>query len=178
MWLARLAVQVAEATLFSYLYFWLLSMDAAVTDSHAARLFGVTMIVAAPLALAVGNWTDRRNRPIFPLQVCALASCAGLIIMAMAKDLSGALPGYYLFGVASAVFLALHASQTLRFLPRTDRRGRDLGVFNLANTAPSLVMPWLVFALVPHFGFGALLYCLAILSAAAAVVLATLSASR
>ena len=38
-------------------------------------------------------------------------------------------------------------------LPRSDRRGRDLGLFNLTNTVPSLIMPWLTLALVPQFGF-------------------------
>ena len=51
-------------------------------------------------------------------------------------------------------------------LPRPDRRGRDLGLFNLANTVPSLVMPWLAMALVPMFGFPALFLLLAAANAA------------
>lgn len=171
MWLARLAVQVAEATLFAYLFFWLLSLDGSVTDNQTARLFSVIMLVSAPLALLVGRWSDRTDHPIRPLQGCALVSSLGLLGMALAPDLAGAMLAYGLFGLSSAVFLALHSAQTLRILPRADRRGRDLGLFNLANTVPSLVMPWLTMAIVPLAGYPVLFVLLAVLSAAAGLLL-------
>lgn len=171
MWLARLAVQVAEASIFSYLYFWLISLDSAVSDNQTARLFSVVMLLSAPLALAAGRWSDRADRPIVPLQICALVSALGLFAMALAADLGAAMLAYGLFGLASAVFLALHSAQTLRILPRADRRGRDLGLFNLANTGPSLVMPWLAVALVPIFGFPGLFLLLALLAGGASLLL-------
>lgn len=171
MWLARLAIQVAEATLFAYLLFWLLTIDPASTDHGTARLFSLIMLVSAPLALAAGRWSDRANRPMLPLLGCAALSAAGLAAMAVADGLNAARAAYGLFGLASAVFLALHSAQTLRILPRPDRRGRDLGLFNLANTMPSLVMPWLAVALVPLVGFQGLFAMLAVLAAAAALLL-------
>lgn len=175
MWLARLAVQVAEATLFAYLYFWLVGLDPGVSDNQIARLFSAIMLVSAPLALAVGRWSDQADRPIAPLQACALLSALGLVTMAFAPDLVAAMVAYGLFGLASAVFLALHSAQTLRILPRPDRRGRDLGLFNLANTVPSLVMPWLAMALVPMFGFPALFLLLAVLAGIAGLLLRRLT---
>ena len=172
MWLARLCVQVAEATLFAYLFFWLTGLDGSVTDHHTARLFGAIMVLSAPLALLAGRWSDRRDRPIAPLRACAGISALGLLAMALAPGLHAAMLAYGLFGVTSAVFLALHSAQTLRILPRTDRRGRDLGLFNLATTVPSLVMPWLAMALVPLSGFPGLFVLLAVLAAAAALLLA------
>lgn len=172
MWLARLCVQVAEATLFAYLFFWLTGLDGSVTDHHTARLFGAIMVLSAPLALLAGRWSDRRDRPIAPLRVCAGISALGLLAMALAPGLYPAMLAYGLFGVTSAVFLALHSAQTLRILPRQQRRGRDLGLFNLANTVPSLVMPWLAMVLVPLSGFPGLFVLLAVLAAAAALLLA------
>jgi MFS family permease len=164
MWLARLAVQVAEATLFAYLFFWLVSLDPAVSDNQAARLFGVIMVISAPLALGAGRWSDNRDRPLAPLRVCAMLSALGLLAMSLATTLPLAMLAYSLFGLSGAVFLALHSAQTLRFLPRPERRGRDLGLFNLANTLPSLVMPWLAIGLIPLFGFPVLFLLLALLS--------------
>lgn len=175
MWLARLAVQVAEATLFAYLFFWLVNLDPTFTDNEAARLFSAVMLIAAPMALAVGRWSDRNDRPIVPLQASALLSALGLVAMALAPDLPAAVLAYGLFGLSSAVFLSLHSAQTLRILPRPERRGRDLGLFNLANTVPSLVMPWLAVALVPLFGFQALFLLLALLAAASGLLLKTLT---
>jgi MFS family permease len=175
MWLARLAVQVAEATLFTYLYFWLRSLDPDVGSHQAARLFGMVMLGSVPLALGAGRWSDRTGRPILPIGLCALAAAIGLAGMAVSSRIPMAMAAYTLFGLASAVFLALHAAQTLRILPSASRRGRDLGLFNLANTVPSLVMPPLAVSIVPSFGYGGLFACLAVLAAAAAMLLLTQS---
>jgi MFS family permease len=171
MWLARLAVQIAEAALFSYLYFWFRSIDPAMSDNRTARVFSIILLLSAPIALLVGRWADRRNRPLLPLAVCAAISAAGLVGMAMAHSLPTAIGTYALFGFATSVFLALHSAQTLRVLPRPDRRGRDLGLFNLTNTMPSLVMPWFTLALVPYFGFSGLFLLFAVLAAASSLLL-------
>ena len=174
MWLARLAVQIAEATLFAYLLFWLSSLDPLVGENQIARLFSAIMVVSIPVALAAGRWSDRTDRPIAPLLIAALASAAGLLGMALAQGLGSAMLAYAVFGLASAVFLSLHSSQTLRILPRPERRGRDLGLFNLTNTVPSLLMPWMAIVLVPLFGYRALFLILAGLALAAFALLLTL----
>ncbi len=171
MWFARLAVQVAEAALFAYLLFWFRSLDPAIGGNATARVFGSILIVSAPLALIAGRWADRRDRPLLPLIVCTGLSACALTGMALASTLPAAIATYAVFGIASAVFLALHSSQTLRVLPRSDRRGRDLGLFNLTNTLPSLIMPWLALALVPRFGFSALFLVFAVLALLAGAVL-------
>jgi MFS-type transporter involved in bile tolerance (Atg22 family) len=78
---------------------------------------------------------------------------------------------YVLFALATTIFLSLHSAQTLRVLPRPDRRGRDLGFFNLTNTAPSLIMPWLSITMVPVFGYSGLFLLLAMLALGASVIL-------
>lgn len=171
MWLARLAVQIAEAALFAYLYFWFRSIDPAMTDNGTARVFSVILILSAPIALLAGRWADRRALPLLPLVVCAVVSACGLGGMAFAHSLPAAIGMYALFGVASSVFLALHSAQTLRVLPRSDRRGRDLGLFNLTNTLPSLIMPWFALALVPYFGFSGLFLLFAALALVAGALL-------
>jgi hypothetical protein len=98
--------------------------------------------------------------------------------MAFAAGLDTAKASYLVFGVATTVFLSLHSSQTLRILPRSDRRGRDLGIFNLTNTVPSLIMPWLTISLVPGFGFDALFLLLAGLTGIAVLLLATMPRSH
>ena len=178
MWLARLLVQIAEAALFAYLYFWFRSIDPDMQDNEKARLFGMALTLAIPIALASGRWADRKGRPFLPLVVAAAVSSIGMIGMAMATGMDAAKASYLLFGVASTVFLSLHSGQTLRILPRADRRGRDLGIFNLTNTVPSLIMPWLTISLVPGFGFDALFLLLAGLSAVAVLLLATMPRLR
>ncbi|NIJ37153.1 MFS family permease [Sphingopyxis panaciterrae] len=174
MWLARLLVQIAEAALFAYLYFWFRSIDPGMHDNEKARIFGFALTIAVPIALVAGRWADRNDRPFRPLVVSAAVSAAGMLGMAFADGPDLAKTCYLVFGVATTVFLSLHASQTLRILPRAEHRGRDLGIFNLTNTVPSLIMPWLTISLVPGFGFGALFLLLAALTGIAVLLLATM----
>jgi MFS family permease len=177
MWIARFAVQITEATMFAYLFHWLRSLDARTTDNQTAWLFSAVLLVSAPLALIVGNWSDRRESPIRPLAICAMIAALGLVGMMLARHNSEAALGYGVFGVSSALFLALHSAQTMRILPRSDRRGRDLGLFNLTNTTPSLVMPWIAMALIPTIGFQGLFALLAFLAAFAGLILFSVAKS-
>lgn len=173
MWVARLLVQISEAALFAYLFFWFRSIEPTLGDSTTARIFTLAIVIAIPVALITGRWADRNHRPILPLTICAGFTSIGLIVMALSSTPLPAIGGYLLFGLATTVFLSLHTGQTLRILPKPETRGRDLGLFNLTNTTPSLIMPWIVLALVPVFGFPILLGALAFLTLIACVFLAT-----
>ena len=173
MWLARLLVQIAESALFAFLLLWLSGLDGRVTDNSIATIFTIVLIAAVPVAIAAGRWSDRANRPILPLALAAGCAMLGLVGMSLAGNAAGGIAGYVVFGIAAAVFLALHSSQTLRVLPRPEHRGRDLGLFNLTNTVPSLIMPGLVLVLIPSFGFEALFVVLAVLVGSAGLLLAS-----
>ena len=175
MWAARLLVQIAEAALFSFLYLWLRSIDPAVDDHLTARVFSTVLVISAPAALLAGRWADRRRHPFLPLVLCTLVAPVGLVGMALARSVTAGVLSYGVFGFSTSIFLALHSAQTLRTLPDGNRRGRDLGLFNLTNTMPSLVMPWFTLALVPWFGFSGLFTLFAALAVIAALLLAGLS---
>ncbi|MEQ5788548.1 MFS transporter [Erythrobacter sp. NFXS35] len=173
MWLARFLVQVAEGGMFAFLLFWLRSLAPGFPENAAANIFSVVLVCAVPLSLLLGRWSDRHGRPILPLAGCAALCAAGMLVMAGAGTLSLAVAGYVLFAIAAAIFLSLHTSQTLRVLPAPQHRGRDLGLFNLTNTLPAMVMPWLTVLLVPGLGYSALFVLFAGLSLASAVLLAS-----
>ena len=175
MWLARLLIQISEAALFAFLYFWFRSGDPAMTDANVARIFSVILVASVPLALLTGHLADRYGRPFLPLAIGAAISAVGLVLMALSNSLTSAIAGYVVFGIAASTFLSLHTGQTLRILPRAKNRARDLGIFNLTNTSPSLVMPWLAIGLVPAFGFSGLFIALAACAAMAALLIASLS---
>lgn len=172
MWMARLLVQVAEGGMFAFLLYWLRSLSPGYPENGAANIFSAVLVASVPLALLAGRWSDRNGRPIQPLVATAVLCAGGMLVMAAARSLTAAVVGYALFGLSAAVFLSLHASQTLRVLPSPDHRGRDLGLFNLTNTVPGMVMPWLTVLMVPRFGYDALFVVFAGLSLASAVLLA------
>lgn len=171
MWLARFLVQICEATLFAYLYYYLQTIDSSRDASWIARLFGIVACTAVPAALLIGRWSDKRRKPATPLIAAALTLGVALLLLATASTGLEATAAYVLFGLATTIFLSLHSAQTLRVLHRVEHRGRDLGLFNLTNTAPSLIMPWLTVAIVPRFGFSHLFVLLSALPIAAAIIL-------
>ncbi|MEO6255177.1 MAG: MFS transporter, partial [Sphingomicrobium sp.] len=122
------------------------------------------LAAAFPIALLAGRWADRSARPALPLAICAFCSGCGLLGLVMASTAGQATMAYVGFGLATTVFLSLHGGQTMRVLPSAAHRGRDLGLFNLTNTVPSLIMPWLTLILVPQRGFPALFAVLALLA--------------
>lgn len=172
MWAARLLVQVAEGGMFAFLLYWLRSIAPGFPENAAANVFSLVLVCSVPLSLWLGRWSDRHTRPVRPLVGSALLCAVGLLVMAAAQTLTQAIAGYVLFGLAAAIFLALHASQTLRVLPAPQNRGRDLGLFNLTNTVPGMVMPWLTMLLVPRFGYSGLFVLFACLALASAAMLA------
>ena len=137
-------------------------------------MFGLVLLCSIPVSIVAGRWSDRAGRPFLPLPVAAAAAAVGLVLMALAGSTSAAIVGYALFGLAATVFLSLHSAQTLRVLPRPERRGLHLGLFNLTNTTPSLVMPWMVVVIEPVFGFSGLFVALALCALAAAGLLASI----
>jgi MFS family permease len=173
MWAARFLVQVAEGGMFAFLLFWLRSLSPDFPENAAANIFSIVLVCAVPASLVLGRWSDRHGRPILPLAGCAMLCAVGLLVMAAAGSLALAIAGYVVFGLAAAIFLSLHSSQTLRVLPAPQHRGRDLGVFNLTNTLPAMVMPWLTVLLVPDLGFRALFVLFACLALASAALLAS-----
>lgn len=174
MWLARLLVQIAEAALFAYLLLYFRTLDPGVSESTIARLFGAVLAAALPIAILAGRYSDRSARPARPLAICASCSALALLAMSAASNVGQAVAAYILFGLATTVFLSLHSGLTLRVLPDPKHRGRDLGIFNLTNTVPSLIMPWLTILIVPTRGFAGLFVVLAVLASASAAVLFTL----
>jgi MFS family permease len=174
MWLARLLIQISEAALFAFLYFWFRSVNPAMDDARIAQVFGLVLLCSIPLSLVSGRWSDRAGRPFLPLPIAAATAALGLAVMAVSAGLGWAIAGYAVFGLGATVFLSLHSAQTLRVLPRPEKRGFHLGLFNLTNTTPSLVMPWMVVAIEPVFGFAGLFAALALCAVVAAALLATI----
>lgn len=169
LWFARLLVQIAGSLLFVFLLFYFEADPHILSQPGVARLSAVALLLAFPIAMLLGRWSDRLGFRKPFLVAAAGASAAGLILMASRPELGWAAAGYGLFGCGSAVFLALHSTYAMQLLPSPERRGRDLGVLNLANTLPSVVAPLLAISLLPGRGFGPLLMLLAGLIALAGV---------
>lgn len=176
LWVARLLVQTGAAALFAFLLFFFQDLSDPPAARWVARLIAAVLVLGFPVALLAGRASDRLGprRPF--LAGASAAMAAGLVAMAVADGRTGATLGYLLFGCGLSVFLPLQATFAMQLLPSPGRRGRDLGLLNLANTLPSVIAPLLAAGLVPLHGYPGLLWALAGGAAAAgACVLAVRS---
>jgi MFS family permease len=178
MWTARLLIQIAQATLFAYLYFWFRSLDPNMSDHEKAAVFSASFLLSVPLSLLLGRWSDVKGRPFKPLVASAMGAALGLFCMAFAKDINAAKLAFLGFSIATTIFLSLHSGQMLRVLPSPQNRARDIGIFNLTNTLPAIIMPWLTIGLVPSFGYFTLFVVLALLALVAAGLLTIISSAK
>ena len=174
-WLSRLAMQIANCVLFTYLLFVFdgiaPGVDRLTLASRIGHLTGLAFLVAALVAFIAGRASDRlQTRKPFLLG-SAVATACGLAVMAAAGGwLAGAI-GYALFAIGSASFLGLHSAYAMQVLPDPRHRGRDLGLLNLTNTLPALLGPMLTWSLANAGVFTPVLWLLAALAVLAGVLI-------
>ena len=167
--LSRLLLQVAAVVTQAYLLYYFESIVAA--DLHAglpARIGGLlalVFVVPLPIALLLGRLSDLTWRRTPFLLIAAGVAVAGLLGMAAARDWTGGAIAFGVYTTGSSVFVALHAAFAMQLLPDPAHRGRDLGLFNLANTLPSLLGPPLTWLLAAPHDYTAVFLLLAALTA-------------
>ncbi|RST31383.1 MFS transporter [Sphingomonas ginkgonis] len=172
LWIARLVVQVAEGLLFLFIYYVLRERSGGQLSVAEYGLANASVqMLAIPVALGLGRVSDRTGRRKRPLLAMLAMMAAGLAGMAIFHDWTLIVVAYATFLTGSNSFLALHSTFAMQKLPRPANYGRDLGVFNLTNTLPSLTTPLLAVAVIGHFGYSGLLAGLAVAMVIPAAVL-------
>lgn len=167
-WVARLLVQAAGVVVSLYLLFYFNSITAERASDEGAVGIGLLMAVASvlalPAAIAFGRLSDKTRRRKAILCGSAAIAAAGLLAMAFARDWSAGAAGYVVYMIGSGVFLALHSGFSMLLLPSERHRGRDLGIINLTNTAPSLIGPAITWTLATSQDFSRAFAALALLT--------------
>lgn len=174
-WFSRLAMQIASTVLTGYLLFLVEDLstthDPAIVAARASALLLLSTILPLPFALLLGRWSDRGERRVPFLVGAALLATGGLLLMALAADWHTAAAGFCLYSVGSGVFGPLQVAFVMTILPRPERRGLDLGLINLANTAPSVIGPALAWMLAEPRHLTPLLLTLAGLAGSSALLM-------
>lgn len=158
---SRLLIQVAAVVTQLYLLYYFETVvplrEHAALPGWIGRVFTVAFLVPMPIALLLGSMADRPQRRRWVLLGAAGLAAAGLFAMAGADDRWTAAAAFILYTTGSSVFVALHAGLALQLLPDPRHRGRDLGLFNLTNTTPSLIGAALTWTFATPHDFGPIL---------------------
>lgn len=166
-WCARLFFQIAGCVLQLYLFYYFESIvpDGAREGLAAriGRLLTISFLVPLPLALLFGRLSDRLDRRKPFLIAAAGVAAIGLAGMAAAQSWTVGAIGFACYTIGYSVFMPLQTAFSMQLLPDPRHRGRDLGLFNLTNTLPSLLGPLLTWWLASPRNFTVLMAMLAVL---------------
>ena len=163
-WLSRILVQTGAAFVIGYIYLYLSVAnlrqegwsDTGPSEVLAA-LTAPSAVIAIVMTLIAGALSDRtRNRRI-PLFAFACLFGAGMAILAMAGALAWFFVGYVVLQAALAAYLSVDTALIAQLVTGHPRRGLLLGVMNLSNTLPSIIVPVIALAAFNESEVGAIL---------------------
>ena len=143
-WVTRfLAIMASSAVTFYLLYYF---QDAIHYTSKAA-VQGVAsfnyIYVAVLLVASIGGGflSDRLQRRKIFVFCGGVVIAISMLFLAFVQTRTGTIIAAVLFGLGFGVYLAVDIALITQVLPSARDRGKDLGVFNIANTLPQVLVP-------------------------------------
>src|SRR6516164_9384042 len=180
-WLTRFAVNLGNAMTLLYLLYFLRDRI------HYSRLFpghkaedGLVVLILVYLAgvvitaVAGGRISDRTGHRKLPVMVAGLVMAVAAIMLALWPTWPAAIASAALMGLGFGLYLSVDQALITQVLPSAAGRAKDLGIINIANSAPQVLAPAIAAPLVSQLGGYRSLY----LSVAVITVLGSLFVQR
>lgn len=142
LWTARLFIQLGAAFVINYFFLYLVERASAPAASQMmGSLAGLATILSVAGAIAAGHWSDRSGQRRPTMMTAALACATGLFGMAATAFWPVVATAFILFHVGLTAFLSVNSAMVTQLLSNHERRGELLGIMNLTNTIPSILVP-------------------------------------
>ncbi|MGC7095213.1 MFS transporter [Amycolatopsis lurida] len=158
----RFAIQLANAVGTLYLLYYL--RDVVHRPDPATSVFVLILIYTAgvvPSSVLAGRWSDRSGKRKPFVIASSVVVAAAMLVLGLGNSWPSALIAAVLMGVGYGVYLAVDNALITQVLPSDADRGRDLGIVNIANTAPQAIAPALAGVVITTLGGYTPLYLLA-----------------
>ncbi|RKN19003.1 MFS transporter [Micromonospora musae] len=152
-WFTRFLVQTGNALGTLYLLYFLTD-GVRVADPEGSLLVLILLYTLGMMLTAVvaGRLSDRSGRRKVFVIVSGLIMTVAALLLAVAPVWPMAVVAALLLGAGYGVYLSVDAALITQVLPRATDRAKDLGVINIANSAPQVLGPALSAPLVVHLG--------------------------
>ncbi|MER7456358.1 MFS transporter [Micromonospora sp. NPDC126480] len=152
-WITRFLVQLGNALGTLYLLYFLTD-QVRLADPEGGLLVLILLYTTGLAATAVvaGRLSDRSGRrKVFVIASGGVMAVAALLL-AVAPVWPVAVGAALLLGAGYGVYLSVDAALITQVLPRATDRAKDLGVINIANSAPQVLGPAISAPIVVHLG--------------------------
>jgi MFS family permease len=158
-WATRFLVQLGNAMATLYLLYFLRDrVHHGDPEGGLLLLIGVytaTTVLTVVLGGVISDRTGRR-KPSVILSGYVMAAAA--VLLALWPTWTGALIAAAVLGLGFGVYLSVDQALITQVLPTEQDRARDLGIINIANSAPQVLGPALAFPIVAYLGGYPMLY--------------------
>jgi MFS family permease len=158
-WLTRFLMQLSYSMATLYLLYYLRD------ELHYERLFpgssaeaGLLILilintVVAMIATVIGGViSDRSGRRKRSVTIAGLILSGPGVALALWPSWPCALASAVVLGLGYGVYMSVDQALVTQVLPAAVSRGRDLGLINIANSAPQVLSPAIAAPLVAHAG--------------------------
>jgi MFS family permease len=180
-WLTKFAINLGNAMALLYLLYFLRDRV------HYSRLFpghsaenGLLILVliytavVVPTAVAAGTISDRSGRRKPLVAVSGLVMAIPATMLALWPSWPVTMASAAILGLGFGIYLSVNQALVTQVLPSASGRAKDLGIINIASSAPQVLAPAIAAPLVTRLGGYPALY----LSVAAITVLGSMFVLR
>ncbi|MEH6819316.1 MAG: MFS transporter [Dietzia psychralcaliphila] len=170
-WLLRFLMNLTNAILLVYLFFFLDSVVGAPDPGSSVLVVTViTLVLSAVCAAMAGSFSDRLHRRREFAAAGALITAGGLLGLAASTTMPAVLAAAAVLGVGWGLFIAVDMAIITGSLATSGTAGTLLGVANIATSLPQVVAPAIAVPLVTSAaGYPALYWVGAGIAVAAAL---------
>ena len=158
-WATRFLVQLGNALATLYLLYFLRDKVhyAQRFPGHKAEdgllililIYTVTTVLTVVAGGAVSDRSGRRKPSVI---VSGYVMAAAAVLLALWPTWTGALVAAAVLGLGFGVYLSVDQALVTQVLPDARGRAKDLGVINIANSAPQVLGPALAAPIVAYLG--------------------------
>lgn len=147
-WTGRFFIQCAAVGAGSFMWIHLSTLSAVARGGAPIdALFGTITLISLGtglfVGLLVGIWSDRTSRRRPYLYVASLLVALGFAAMSSAPSWFIMVAGFSLFAIGFGGFLTIDGAIIAEIVGNGEDRARRLGIINLSNTLPTMVVPGL-----------------------------------
>jgi MFS family permease len=174
-WITRFLVQLGNAMATLYLLYFLRDRVHRPDPDNGLLILILVYTAATVLTVVAGGVvSDRTGRRKPSVIVSGYLMASAAVLLAFWPTWTGALIAAVVLGLGFGVYLSVDQALITQVLPAAEDRARDLGIINIANSAPQVLGPALAFPIVSYLGGYSVLY----LAVAAVTVLGSILVTR